>query len=43
MRTTRSTAAVSGLLIVLLGLWGALIAFVGPYFDYVRRRGNGRW
>jgi hypothetical protein len=34
MRTTRSTAALSGLLIALLGLWGGLIAFVGPYFDY---------
>ncbi len=34
MRLPRSTGAVSGLLVVLLGLWGALIAFVGPYFDY---------
>jgi hypothetical protein len=34
MRVRRSTAAVSGLLITLLGLWGALIAFVGPYFHY---------
>jgi len=34
MRTARSTAAISGLLIVLLGAWGALIPFVGPYFDY---------
>src|SRR5260221_8748065 len=34
MRTTRSTAAISGLLIALLGLWGALIPFVGPYFNY---------
>jgi hypothetical protein len=25
---------VSGLLIVLLGTWGALVPFVGPYFDY---------
>jgi peptidoglycan/LPS O-acetylase OafA/YrhL len=31
---TRSTGAVSGLLIVLLGVWGALIPFVGPYFNY---------
>jgi hypothetical protein len=30
----RSTGAVSGLLIVLLGIWGALVPFVGPYFDY---------
>ena len=34
MRTPRSTAAVSGLLIALLGLWGGLVAFIGPYFDY---------
>jgi hypothetical protein len=34
MRLRRSTGAFSGLLIVLLGLWGALIPFVGPYFDY---------
>jgi len=34
MRLARSTGAVSGLLIVLLGIWGALVPFVGPYFDY---------
>ena len=34
MRVARSTGAVSGLLIVLLGIWGALVPFVGPYFDY---------
>jgi hypothetical protein len=34
MRIARSTGAVSGLLIALLGVWGALIPFVGPYFDY---------
>jgi hypothetical protein len=34
MRVARSRGALSGLLIVLLGLWGALIPFVGPYFDY---------
>jgi peptidoglycan/LPS O-acetylase OafA/YrhL len=33
-RMTRSTGAVSGLLIILLGVWGALIPFVGPYFNY---------
>ena len=34
MRVARSTGAVSGALIVLLGIWGALVPFVGPYFDY---------
>jgi hypothetical protein len=30
----RSRGAVSGVLLVLLGAWGGLIAFVGPYFHY---------
>jgi hypothetical protein len=30
----RTTGALSGVLIVLLGLWGALIPFIGPYFHY---------
>ncbi|MBV8539898.1 MAG: hypothetical protein JO364_02040 [Pseudonocardiales bacterium] len=30
----RSHGAASGLLLVLLGAWGALIPFVGPYFHY---------
>ena len=34
MRVPRSRGAISGTLLVLLGLWGALIPFVGPYFDY---------
>jgi hypothetical protein len=34
MRLARSTGAISGALIVLLGIWGGLIAFVGPYFNY---------
>jgi hypothetical protein len=34
MRMRRSTGAASGMLIVLLGLWGALIPLVGPYFNY---------
>lgn len=34
MRAPRSRGAVSGLLLVLLGVWGALIPFIGPYFDY---------
>src|ERR1700753_270847 len=34
MRLPRTTGAFSGFLIVLLGVWGALIPFVGPYFHY---------
>jgi hypothetical protein len=34
MRIARSTGVISGVLIALLGIWGALIPFVGPYFDY---------
>jgi hypothetical protein len=34
MRMARSTGAVSGLLIAVLGIWGALIPFIGPYFNY---------
>jgi peptidoglycan/LPS O-acetylase OafA/YrhL len=30
----RSLLASSGLLLLLLGLWGGLIPFVGPYFHY---------
>lgn len=34
MRMARSTGALCGALIALLGLWGAFIPAVGPYFDY---------
>jgi hypothetical protein len=34
MRISRSTGVMCGLLIMLLGAWGALIPFIGPYFDY---------
>jgi hypothetical protein len=34
MRIARSTGVVSGLLIAVLGIWGALAPFIGPYFDY---------
>ena len=34
MRVPRSRGALSGLLLVLLGVWGALIPLVGPYFHY---------
>jgi hypothetical protein len=34
LRVRRSRGALSGLLLMLLGIWGALIPFVGPYFHY---------
>jgi len=34
LRVPRSRGAVSGAALILLGLWGALIPFVGPYFHY---------
>ncbi|MDV3124943.1 hypothetical protein M1247_08470 [Mycobacterium sp. 21AC1] len=34
LRMRRSRGAMSGFLLVLLGIWGALIPFVGPYFDF---------
>ena len=30
----RSRGAVSGLLLIVLGVWGALIPFIGPYFHF---------
>jgi len=34
LRVRRSQGALSGAFLMLLGLWGALIPFVGPYFHY---------
>jgi hypothetical protein len=34
LQIRRSRGAVSGFLLVLLGLWGGLIAFIGPYFHF---------
>jgi hypothetical protein len=34
MRIRRSHGIFGGLLVALLGIWGALIPFVGPYFHY---------
>src|SRR5215210_2402320 len=34
LRMPRSRGALTGLLLVLLGIWGGLIPFVGPYFGY---------
>jgi len=33
-RIPRSRGAVSGVLLILLGAWGGLIPFIGPYFHY---------
>jgi hypothetical protein len=34
MRLPRTTGALSGILIIVLGAWGALVPFIGPYFHY---------
>jgi hypothetical protein len=34
MRIPRSRGAASGFVLILLGAWGALIPFVGPYFHF---------
>ncbi|MGO9194952.1 MAG: hypothetical protein ACLP8X_41790 [Streptosporangiaceae bacterium] len=34
LQMRRSRGAFSGFLLVLLGLWGALIPFIGPYFHF---------
>jgi hypothetical protein len=34
LRLPRTTGAASGFLILLLGVWGGLIPFIGPYFHY---------
>ena len=34
LRMRRSRGVLSGFVLFLLGLWGGLIAFVGPYFHY---------
>ena len=34
MEIPRSRGAVSGLLVIALGVWGALVPFVGPLFDF---------
>lgn len=41
MQIPRSRGAVSGTLLVLAGVWGALVPFVGPYFDYAYTPDNG--
>lgn len=34
LRVPRSRGALNGTLLILLGVWGGLIPFVGPYFHY---------
>jgi hypothetical protein len=34
LRVPRRRGALTGLLLVVLGAWGGLIAFIGPYFHY---------
>jgi hypothetical protein len=34
MRLPRTTGLLSGLIVIVLGIWGALIPFIGPYFHY---------
>lgn len=34
LRVPRSRGALTGFLLVLLGIWGGIIPFVGPYFHY---------
>src|SRR5690349_19064734 len=34
LRVSRSRGALSGVLLVLLGIWGGLIPLVGPYVNY---------
>ncbi len=36
----RSRGALTGLLLVVLGAWGALIPFIGPYFDFAYTPGQ---
>ena len=34
LRMPRSRGAISGLILIILGAWGALIPFVGPHFNF---------
>ena len=49
LRVRRSRGAVSGSALVLLGIWGALIPFIGPYFNFAYtpdqawQTTSGRW
>jgi hypothetical protein len=37
----RSRGAASGLLVIVLGAWGALVPFLGPAFDFAYDQGQG--
>jgi len=39
----RSRGAFSGVMLILLGAWGGLIPFVGPYFHYAYTPPNTAW
>ena len=34
LRVPRTRGVLSGVLLILLGAWGALIPFIGPYFHF---------
>ena len=34
LQVRRSRGVLSGILLALLGIWGGLIPFIGPYFHY---------
>jgi hypothetical protein len=40
LQMPRSRGAVSGLLLIILGAWGALVPFVGPYFHFAYTPGE---
>lgn len=41
LRIPRSRGAASGFLVVVLGLWGALVPFIGPAFDFAYNPDQG--
>jgi hypothetical protein len=41
-RIPRTRGVISGLIVLLLGIWGGLIPFVGPYFSYAMHT-NQHW
>ena len=40
LRVPRSRGALSGVVLVLLGVWGALVPFIGPYFQFAYTPGT---